>query len=198
MCMKKSILMLAALLSCAVLSAQKVTFPQGQLPYDNPYAFGQDLSFVLSAEKRGGVWYDTDGTQKSPWKIFRDHGYNWGRLMICNEPSSLGQNLEYVLSGAQKLKEYGYHFALDFMMSDGWANPMTQPMPSSWKDLSHSERVQGVYDFVYHVVSSLKENGVLPEIIQIGNEIGNGMLWPDGACKVPGFSRHLVNSNCYY
>ena len=165
---------------CACKQPQtQIEFPK-QLPFESTYAFGLDLSFVQNSERRGATYYDIDSTAKPIWQIFRDHGYNWGRLMICNEPSSLGQNLEYVLSGAQKLKEYGYHFALDFMMSDGWANPMTQPMPSSWKDLSHSERVQGVYDFVYHVVSSLKENGVLPEIIQIGNEIGNGMLWPDG------------------
>ena len=46
------------LLSCTALSAQDVTFPQGQLPYDNPYAFGQDLSFVLNNERRGGVWWE--------------------------------------------------------------------------------------------------------------------------------------------
>ena len=180
MCMKKSILMFAALLSCAVLSGQKVTFPQGQLPYDNPYAFGQDLSFVLSAEKRGGVWYDTDGTQKSPWKIFRDHGYNWGRLMICNEPSRLGQTLDYVVEGAKKLKENDIHFALDFMMSDGWSNPMTQPTPSSLRDMTHKQRVDAFYDYVHNVIKTLRDAGVQPEIVQVGNEISNGAFWPDG------------------
>lgn len=168
------------LLSCTALSAQDVTFPQGQLPYDNPYAFGQDLSFVLNNERRGGVWYDTDGTQKSPWQIFRDHGYNWGRLMICNEPSRLGQTLDYVVEGAQKLKEHGIHFALDFMMSDGWSNPMTQPTPSSLRDMTHPQRVDAFYAYVHHVIATLRAAGVQPEIVQVGNEISNGAFWPEG------------------
>lgn len=155
-------------------------YPGGRLPFDNPYAFGLDLSFVKSAEKAGKVYYDTDGSEKSPWEIFRSHGYNWGRLMICNEPSRLGQTLDYVLEGAAELKRHGYHFALDFMMSDGWSNPMTQPTPSSLKDMSHSRRVREFRDYVRKVVGTLKENGVTPEIIQVGNEISNGVFWPDG------------------
>lgn len=150
------------------------------LPFENPYAFGLDLSFVLQAEQAGRQYYDVDGTPADPWSIFRDHGYNWGRLMICNEPSSLGQDLDYVLRGAAKLKEHGYHFALDFMMSDGWANPMTQPTPSSFTGISHKERVKAFHDYVLEVITALKDAGTLPEIVQIGNEISNGVFWPDG------------------
>ena len=178
--MKKSILLLCMLLLGGTLSAQKVSWPQGQLPFDNPYAFGQDLSFVLQAERRGGVWYDTDGTQKSPWQIFQDHGWNWGRLMICSEPSRLGQTLDYVLEGAQKLKEHNIHFALDFMMADGWSNPMTQPTPQSLKDMGHKQRVDAFYGFVHHVITTLRDAGVQPEMVQVGNEISNGVFWPDG------------------
>lgn len=176
----KKITTFIAVLICAVLSAQTVNYPQNQLPFDNPYAFGLDLSFVLNAEKAGRTYYDIDGSEKSPWEIFRGHGYNWGRLMICNEPSSLGQSLDYVLEGAKKLKEHNYHFALDFMMSDGWSNPMTQPTPKSLQNMTHKERVQKFHDYVYHVISTLKNNGVTPEIVQVGNEISNGVFWPDG------------------
>ena len=138
------------------------------------------MSFVLQAEQRGRAFCDTDGTQKSPWQIFRDHGWNWARLMICNEPSRLGQGLDYVLAGAKKLQEYGYHFALDFMMSDGWSNPMTQPTPASLADLTHAERVKAWHDYVYKAVSALKAQGTAPEIVQVGNEISNGAFWPTG------------------
>lgn len=151
-----------------------------QQTFANDYCFGLDLSFVGHAEKRGSVYYDLDGTRKSPWEIFRSHGYNWGRLMICNEPSTLGQGIDYVVSGAKKLREYGYHFALDYMLSDGWSNPMTQPMPSAWKDLSPAELEAAMYDFVFSTMSRLKADGVMPEIVQIGNEISNGALWPSG------------------
>ena len=178
--MKKILLLLSMLLAACGPVTQKSTFPQGQLPFDNPYAFGQDLSFVIQAERRGSVYYDTDGTQKSPWEIFRDHGWNWGRLMICNEPTRLGQDLAYVLEGAKKLKENGIHFALDFMMADGWSNPMTQPTPSSFKDMTHSQRVDAFYDYVHRVITTLRDAGVQPEMVQVGNEISNGVFWPDG------------------
>ncbi len=129
----------AAILLCA--AAQGIAQPShDKLPFDNPYAFGLDLSFVHSAEERGQSFYDIDGSQKSPWEIFRGHGYNWGCLMICNEPSRLGQGLNYVIEGAKKLKAHDYHFALDFMMADGWSNPMTQPTPESFKNMTHKER----------------------------------------------------------
>ena len=173
-------LLLAALCACTSHVSQTVSYPEGQLPYENPYAFGHDLSFVLQAERRGAVYYDIDGTEKSPWQIFRDHGFNWGRLMICNEPSRLGQDLAYVQAGALKLKEYGYHFALDFMMADGWSNPMTQPTPSSMEDMTHEQRVKAFHDYVHHVITTLKEQGTTPEIVQVGNEISNGAFWPTG------------------
>lgn len=178
----KRILFFASLLMAFACcqNPKEVQYPQNQLPFDNPYAFGLDLSFVLNAEKRGTVYYDVDGTEKSPWEIFHYHGYNWARLMICNEPSPLGQDLAYVLEGAKKLKEHNYHFALDFMMADGWANPMTQPTPKSLRDMTHEERVVAWGEYVSNVIKTLSDAGVAPEIVQVGNEISNGAFWPDG------------------
>jgi arabinogalactan endo-1,4-beta-galactosidase len=152
------------------------------LPFNNDYAFGLDVSFVKQREDNGEKYMDTDSIVKPCLQIFREHGYNWGRIMICNEPTSsrLPQKLQYVISAAQDLKKNGYRFLLDYMMSNGWANPMVQPVPSLWKDMSHQEKVNAVYNYVRETMNALKEAGVMPEIVQVGNEIGNGMLWPDG------------------
>ncbi len=152
------------------------------LPYNNDYAFGLDLSFVKQHEDNGEKYYDEDGREKPALQIFSDHGYNWARIMICNEPVSqrLVQDLNYVIQAAKDVKKYNYHFALDMMFSNGWANPMVQPTPSLWVDMTHEERISAVFDYVFHVISSLKKDGVMPEMVQIGNEIGNGFLWPDG------------------
>ena len=168
----------AALACCITAGAQGIS--TSQLPFENDYAFGLDLSFVKSAESRGTVFYDTDGSPKSPWEIFKSHGYNWGRLMICNEPSRLGQGIDYVVEGAKELKKNGIHFALDYMISDDWSNPMTQPMPKSWEGKSAKELEQAMYDFVYSTMKRLKDEGLMPEMVQIGNEISNGTLWPTG------------------
>lgn len=178
--MRKIFAVLASIVALAVSAAAQGGVSASQMPFENDYCFGLDLSFVKSAEERGAVYYDTDGTARSPWEIFRTHGYNWARLMICNEPSSLGQGIDYVVKGAKELKKYNYHFALDYMISDGWSNPMTQPMPKAWKDLTPVQLEKAMYDFVYSTMKRLKDEGVMPEIVQVGNEISNGTLWPTG------------------
>ena len=103
-----------------------------QIPFENEYAFGLDLSFLKSREDNNEKYYDTDGVQKPALEIFRQYGYNWGRVMICNEPTNrLPQTLDYVIASAQQLKNNGYKFLLDCMFSNGWANPMTQPTPAA-------------------------------------------------------------------
>jgi len=175
----------AALAVLAACTALVPSFAQGgvtkdQLPYKNDYCFGLDLSFVRSAQQRGRVFYDTDGTERTPWEIFRSHGYNWGRLMICSEPSYLGQGIDYVVEGARELQRHGYHFLLDYMISDDWSNPMKQPVPKSWQGLSPKELETALHDFVYSTMTRLKNEGLMPEIVQVGNEVSNGTLWPSG------------------
>lgn len=173
------------ILSFIIVCSSVDSFAQGgvdleQIPYENDYCFGLDLSFVKSAEERGRKFYDVDGKEMSPWEIFRSHGYNWGRLMICSEPSYLGQGIDYVVKGAKELRKHNYHFALDYMISDDWSNPMQQPVPKSWQGLSPKELEKALYDFVYSTMKRLKEENLMPEIVQIGNEISNGTLWPTG------------------
>ncbi|HEY5471143.1 MAG TPA: glycosyl hydrolase 53 family protein [Bacteroidales bacterium] len=156
-----------------------------QLPFQNPYAFGLDVSFVKQREDNGEKYMDTDSIVKPSLQIFKEHGYNWGRIMICNEPTSsrLPQNLQYVVSAGQDLKKYGYRFLLDYMFSNGWANPMGQPTPSAWKGLTHENRVKAVYQYIKESMTALKEAGAMPDMVQVGNEIGNGFLWPDGRIR---------------
>jgi arabinogalactan endo-1,4-beta-galactosidase len=150
------------------------------LPYQNDYAFGLDLSFLKQREDRGTQLKD-DGQVKPGLQLFRDHGYNWARVHICNEPvARLPQNREYVAAAGADIRKHGLKFALDFMFSNGWANPMTQPTPSVWRDMMHEQRVAAVYEFTRDTITALADANAMPDMVQIGNEIGNGFLWPDG------------------
>lgn len=149
-------------------------------PYQNDYAFGLDLSFLKQRED-GGREYKDNGVVKPCLQMFKDHGYNWGRVHICNEPvRRLPQTIEYVAASGMEIKKNGMKFHLDFMFSNGWANPMTQPTPGAWQDLTHAERVEAVYEFTRDTIAVLRDANALPDMVQIGNEIGNGFLWPDG------------------
>ena len=97
-----------------------------------------------------------------------------GDVLFIDEIHRLNRAVEEILYPAME------DFALDFMMSDGWANPMTQPTPASLKNMDHQERVKAFHDYVLGVMRALKEAGTLPEIVQIGNEVSNGVFWPDG------------------
>jgi arabinogalactan endo-1,4-beta-galactosidase len=69
---------------------------------------------------------------------------------------------------------------IDFHYSDTWADPDHQTKPTAWAGHSFSQLQTDVYDHTYEVINSLKSQGTMPDMVQIGNEINAGMLWPDG------------------
>jgi arabinogalactan endo-1,4-beta-galactosidase len=145
------------------------------------FAFGADLSFLKQAEDRGTVF--KDGTNAmAGLQMFKNHGYNWIRLRIFVEPvgGGLPNNLAYTLAEAKKL---GYKFLLDFHYASTWADPGKQPTPEAWKPLSHPVRVEKVFEYTRDTIAEFRDAGVLPDMVEVGNEITHGMLWPDG--KLP-------------
>jgi arabinogalactan endo-1,4-beta-galactosidase len=148
------------------------------------FAIGADLSFLRQAEERGAVFHD--GTNALPGlQIFKNHGYNWIRLRIFVEPVSNGlpNDLAYTLAEARDAKKLGYKFLLDLHYANSWADPQKQPTPGDWISLSHKERTQKVFEYTRDTVTAFRDAGVLPDMVQVGNEIRVGMLWPDG--KLP-------------
>lgn len=154
--------------------------PVSAQEYD--YAFGADLSFLKQLEAEGTVFKD-GGKVKPGLEIFRDHGYNWIRLRICVNPPRLPNDLPYTIALAGDARKLGFKFMLDFHYSNGWADPTNEPTPEEWIDLSHQDRVTALYEYTKNTVSAMAEADVLPDMVQIGNEIGNGFLWPSG--KLP-------------
>jgi arabinogalactan endo-1,4-beta-galactosidase len=147
------------------------------------YAVGADLSFLLQAERSGKVFKD-QGQAKPGLEIFKDHGYNWIRLRIFHTPTELPNNLEYTLALAKAAKKLGFHFLLDYHYSDTWADPGKQFTPKAWGGMTHPQLVKAVFEYTRQTIAAFREAGVLPDMVQIGNEVINGMLWPDG--RLPG------------
>ena len=148
------------------------------------FAFGADLSFLKQAEERGKVF--RDGTNALPsLQIFHNHGYNWIRLRVFVEPVSnnLPNDLAYTIAEAQDAKRLGYKFLLDFHYANSWADPGKQPTPGDWIGLTHQQRVKKVFEYTRDTIAAFRDAGVLPDMVQVGNEITVGMLWPDG--KLP-------------
>jgi arabinogalactan endo-1,4-beta-galactosidase len=146
------------------------------------YAVGADLSFLKQAEDRGTVFKD-DGQAKPGLEIFKDHGYNWIRLRLFHSPTQLPNNLEYTIALAKGAKKLGFKILLNYHYSDTWADPGKQFIPKAWKDKSHAELVTAVEEYTKDTIAAFREADVMPDMVQVGNEIVNGMMWPDG--KVP-------------
>jgi arabinogalactan endo-1,4-beta-galactosidase len=148
----------------------------------NNYIVGADLSFLKQAEGRGKQ-YKENGEAKPGLQLFKEHGYNWIRLRIFHTPTELPNNLEYTIAMATEAKKSGYKFLLDYHYSDTWADPGKQFIPKAWEGKSHEELVKAVYEYTRETMIAFREAGVYPDMVQVGNEISNGMLWPDG--KLP-------------
>ena len=146
------------------------------------YAIGADLSFMKQAEDSGFVFKE-NGKAKSCIRIFKDHGYNWIRLRLFHTPSRLPNNLTYTIALAKQAKKNGFKFLLDYHYSDTWADPGKQFMPKAWENKSQAELVQAVFEYTRNTMISFRDSAVFPDMVQVGNEISNGMLWPNG--KLP-------------
>lgn len=149
---------------------------------EEPYAVGADVSFLPHAEASGVVFRE-HGKAKPGLEILRDHGYNWVRLRLFHSPTRLPNDLDYTIQAAEQAKALGFHFLLNFHYSDTWADPGKQYLPKAWEELNHDQLVEAVFEYTRDTIVAFREAGVMPEMVQIGNEVIAGMLWPDG--KLP-------------
>lgn len=143
------------------------------------FIVGGDLSMLHQIEANGGVFRD-DGIAADALEIFKDHGFNWIRLKIWHSPVAPFNDLDGVRRVAMRAKAKGFKFLLNFHYSDTWADPGKQNKPGAWDGLAFDDLVDSLYQYTFAVVKALKDSGAMPDMVQIGNEINCGMLWPDG------------------
>jgi len=140
---------------------------------------GVDVSVLLQIEDNGGI-YKENNIPKDALQIFKDNGLNFVRLRIWHTPAGGYNNLAKTLLMANRIKTLGLNFLLDFHYSDTWADPGQQSKPAAWESLSFQDLKDSVYQYTRNVITSLKNQNTLPDIVQFGNEIICGMLWDDG------------------
>lgn len=149
---------------------------------------GEDLSFYRGADisslpelESDSVLFRDNSITDDALSILKMHGINSIRIRLWHTPDEPWNGLNKTLEMAQRIKNAGLHFLLDIHYSDWWADPAHQTPPSVWDALTVDEMADSVYNYTSHVMSSLLNVGALPDMVQIGNEIGCGMLWPLGA-----------------
>lgn len=153
---------------------------------------GMDLSTLLELERCGAKYYE-DGKEKDILDIMKEHDVDTIRLRLWNDPKSeegepygAGNNdLAETIAIGKKVTAAGFGVLLNFHYSDFWADPGKQIKPKAWKDFGVDELEQAVYDFTLENLTKIIEAGVNVTMIQVGNELSNGLLWPEG--KVPNY-----------
>jgi arabinogalactan endo-1,4-beta-galactosidase len=169
---------------------------------------GADISSLPVFEGNGAIYRDA-GVAGDVIPMFRQHGVNWYRLRLFVDPSNdddpatpgiqndafVVQDLAYTIALAQRVKAAGGKLLLDFHYSDTWADPGKQYKPAAWAGLSTSALTTQVHDYTRDSILAFKNAGVLPEMVQIGNEISNGMIWGDGRLWRNGVSEDTEFNN---
>ena len=144
-----------------------------------PQAIGHDLSFAIQEAAIGNTYTDR-GRAALPEQILADHGANFVRLRLWVDPPGGYSNLSSVLEMARRARAAGMRILLDFHYSDFWADPQTQNTPVAWQGQDLATLATTVRTYTRDVLTALVAQGTPVEMVQIGNEIRNGMLWPTG------------------
>lgn len=160
---------------------------------------GADISSLQAMEDYGAKFYDLNGNEQDALAILQRHGVNYIRLRIFNRPTESFDagdycDLLHTVSIAKRIKERGLGFLLDFHYSDFWADWKSQTIPKDWKMQSAAELEQSVYDYTWQVLDTLAKADALPDMVQVGNEIGKGLLWEFGDLEHPGQMAAFLNS----
>lgn len=170
------------------------------------FVMGADLSYVNQILEHGGVYRD-NGQVKDPYRIFKDHGANLVRLRLWHTPTwtkevygsagtKMYNDLADVIVAIRRSKNAGLTVNLDFHYSDTWADPQKQGIPAAWVGLDFNTLKDSVYQYTFQVLKTLSDEGLMPEMVQIGNEIDPGMLLPLGGYASNGWPKlgELINS----
>jgi len=159
-----------------------------QLPDNSRFFLGADLSYVNEMEDCG-VQYQRDGAFEDPYTLFADAGTNLVRVRLWHTPDwTQYSDLTDVIETLTRAKNAGMPVLLDFHYSDTWADPEKQITPAAWEHLQNDTQALGeaLYDYTFGTLTALNSLGLLPEMVQVGNETNNEILQPEDAANSGG------------
>ncbi|HDX8381539.1 TPA: arabinogalactan endo-beta-1,4-galactanase [Aeromonas salmonicida] len=189
----KNSLLVAAMLATgltmmapSVLAAETVQIQPVKVAAD--FIKGADVSMLAEVEKHGGKFFNEHGNQQDAMAILKENGFNYIRLRLWVDPKDAdgkpyggGNNdLATTIELAKRAKANGMKFLLDYHYSDFWTDPARQNKPKAWASMNIDQLTEAVYQHTKTTMDAFAKAGVLPDMVQVGNEINGGMLWPEG------------------
>lgn len=141
---------------------------------------GADISWLTEMEDKGWKFRYDDGKEGDCIDILRSKHVEAIRLRIWVDPVGGYNSTADLLAKAHRAKDAGMDLMVDFHYSDTWADPGKQQMPKAWIGQDADELIVTLGNYTRDVLQQLKDEGITPRWVQVGNETGNGMLWPYG------------------
>ena len=149
------------------------------------YALGADISWYPQMLASGFVFRNQEGREQDLLQTLKDFGINSIRLRTWVEPSEdphAGHcSREETLALARLCREAGFRIMIDFHYGDTWCDGGHQPMPRAWKGLDREAMERALSQYTRDVLTLLRDGGVTPEWVQLGNETDLGLVLPMGS-----------------
>ncbi|KAA9005440.1 arabinogalactan endo-1,4-beta-galactosidase [Paenibacillus spiritus] len=187
---KKKGAALIALLAIALVLASLSGAGMKRADAAPAFAKGADISWVAGLEAQGYTWKDKNGKVRDIFDILKnDYQINSARIRVWVNPNMSDyangyMNAEKAAALAKRAKAAGMSVMLTLHYSDSWADPGQQTKPYAWQSFNFTQLMDAVYSHTVYVMNTMKNAGVTPDWVQIGNETNNGMLWEDGKATV--------------
>jgi arabinogalactan endo-1,4-beta-galactosidase len=194
-------IVIAIFIVCCYIACKKPkrddggTTPPPPPPATTTFAKGADVSWITQMENAGRKFYTGAGVEQEGMLLLKNLGMNTVRLRVWVNPSGGWNNTADVVAKALRAKNLGLRIMIDFHYSDTWADPGSQTKPAAWSGQDFATLKASLSAHTTAVLTELKNNGITPEWVQIGNETNDGMLWPDGKASTNmGNFAQLVNA----
>lgn len=141
------------------------------------WTVGADVSWTTEMEKKDEGFKTREGNPAECLQLMRDYGLNAVRLRVWVDPKDGWCGKADTLVKAKRAVAAGMDVMIDFHFSDHWADPGNQEVPNAWRGLGVEHACERISAHVKDVLTALKDAGVEPKWVQVGNETNFGILW---------------------
>ena len=147
------------------------------------FILGADVSTLIAQENSGVRYYDEEGNEQDLLLTLAENGINTIRIRVWNDPYDAEGNgygggnndVETAIEIGKRASQYNLSVMVDFHYSDFWADPAKQMAPKAWEGMTREEKQTAAYEFTYNALKQMITSGVNVTMVQIGNEITNGL-----------------------
>ncbi len=186
--------------SAAEAAAQDGLYIEPVEGISDDFIRGMDASSVLVEENSGVKYYNFDGEEQDVFQTLAEGGVNYIRLRVWNDPFDADGNgygggnndVPTAIALGKRATAYGMKVCVDFHYSDFWADPKRQHAPKAWEGMDIGQKCDALYDFTKESLTQMLDAGVDVGMVQVGNEINNGM---SGETKLENVTQ-LLHAGC--